>query len=133
MSLSPSWCPPLCPPRPVSPSPAQAVEQKSSAQLLGAWGLEDVDHVFTEEDYHTLTNYKAFSQFMRWVGGRTSGSQRVPLGAGGHLRVLGVRLLGHLRVLGDTLGGWEGAPWSAVGLLWVLGGLQGHFGVPQGP
>ncbi|XP_068785462.1 chromodomain-helicase-DNA-binding protein 3 isoform X2 [Struthio camelus] len=41
------------------------VEQKSSAQLLGAWGLEDVDHVFTEEDYHTLTNYKAFSQFMR--------------------------------------------------------------------
>ncbi|KAF1426285.1 Chromodomain-helicase-DNA-binding protein 3, partial [Spheniscus humboldti] len=43
----------------------QAVEQKSSAQLLGAWGLEDVDHVFTEEDYHTLTNYKAFSQFMR--------------------------------------------------------------------
>ncbi|XP_071656226.1 chromodomain-helicase-DNA-binding protein 3 isoform X4 [Patagioenas fasciata] len=43
----------------------KAVEQKSSAQLLGAWGLEDVDHVFTEEDYHTLTNYKAFSQFMR--------------------------------------------------------------------
>uniref|UniRef100_A0A8B9ZZZ9 Chromodomain helicase DNA binding protein 3 n=1 Tax=Anas zonorhyncha TaxID=75864 RepID=A0A8B9ZZZ9_9AVES len=41
------------------------VEQKSSAQLLGAWGLEDVDHIFTEEDYHTLTNYKAFSQFMR--------------------------------------------------------------------
>uniref|UniRef100_A0A8C8VP08 Chromodomain helicase DNA binding protein 3 n=1 Tax=Pelusios castaneus TaxID=367368 RepID=A0A8C8VP08_9SAUR len=29
------------------------------------WGLEDVDHVFSEEDYHTLTNYKAFSQFMR--------------------------------------------------------------------
>ncbi|KAM6453161.1 chromodomain-helicase-DNA-binding protein 3 isoform 2-T2 [Liasis olivaceus] len=41
------------------------VEQKSSAQLLMTWGLEDVDHVFTEEDYHTLTNYKAFSQFMR--------------------------------------------------------------------
>ncbi|KAL8177114.1 UNVERIFIED_CONTAM: hypothetical protein K2H54_042241 [Gekko kuhli] len=40
------------------------VEQKSSAQLLMTWGLEDVDHVFTEEDYHTLTNYKAFSQFM---------------------------------------------------------------------
>uniref|UniRef100_A0A8C5WVF5 Chromodomain helicase DNA binding protein 3 n=1 Tax=Laticauda laticaudata TaxID=8630 RepID=A0A8C5WVF5_LATLA len=38
---------------------------KSSAQLLMTWGLEDVDHVFTEEDYHTLTNYKAFSQFMR--------------------------------------------------------------------
>ncbi|KAG8431523.1 hypothetical protein GDO86_018422 [Hymenochirus boettgeri] len=33
--------------------------------LLLSWGLEDVDHVFTDEDYHTLTNYKAFSQFMR--------------------------------------------------------------------
>uniref|UniRef100_A0A8C3HF51 Chromodomain helicase DNA binding protein 3 n=1 Tax=Chrysemys picta bellii TaxID=8478 RepID=A0A8C3HF51_CHRPI len=43
----------------------QKVEQKSSAQLLMTWGLEDVDHVFSEEDYHTLTNYKAFSQFMR--------------------------------------------------------------------
>ncbi|XP_073182881.1 chromodomain-helicase-DNA-binding protein 3 isoform X2 [Lepidochelys kempii] len=41
------------------------VDQKSSAQLLMTWGLEDVDHVFSEEDYHTLTNYKAFSQFMR--------------------------------------------------------------------
>ncbi|XP_052612636.1 chromodomain-helicase-DNA-binding protein 3 isoform X1 [Peromyscus californicus insignis] len=41
------------------------VEQKSSAALLLTWGLEDVEHVFSEEDYHTLTNYKAFSQFMR--------------------------------------------------------------------
>ncbi|XP_072006025.1 chromodomain-helicase-DNA-binding protein 3 isoform X3 [Engystomops pustulosus] len=41
------------------------VEQKSSAVLLASWGLEDVDHVFTNDDYHTLTNYKAFSQFMR--------------------------------------------------------------------
>ncbi|XP_069804973.1 chromodomain-helicase-DNA-binding protein 3 isoform X2 [Dendropsophus ebraccatus] len=41
------------------------VEQKSSAVLLASWGLEDVDHVFTDDDYHTLTNYKAFSQFMR--------------------------------------------------------------------
>ncbi|XP_064207642.1 chromodomain-helicase-DNA-binding protein 3-like isoform X1 [Anguilla rostrata] len=41
------------------------VEQKSSGQLARDWGLEDVDHTFTEEDYHTLTNYKAFSQFMR--------------------------------------------------------------------
>uniref|UniRef100_A0A8B9VPB4 Chromodomain helicase DNA binding protein 3 n=1 Tax=Anas zonorhyncha TaxID=75864 RepID=A0A8B9VPB4_9AVES len=54
-------CPHPCP----RPRRAQPVEQKSSAQLLGAWGLEDVDHIFTEEDYHTLTNYKAFSQFMR--------------------------------------------------------------------
>ncbi|MEJ1273132.1 hypothetical protein NN561_003992 [Cricetulus griseus] len=43
----------------------QKVEQKSSAALLLTWGLEDVEHVFSEEDYHTLTNYKAFSQFMR--------------------------------------------------------------------
>uniref|UniRef100_A0A7N4PZ13 Chromodomain helicase DNA binding protein 3 n=1 Tax=Sarcophilus harrisii TaxID=9305 RepID=A0A7N4PZ13_SARHA len=43
----------------------QKVEQKSSAMLLLTWGLEDVEHVFSEEDYHTLTNYKAFSQFMR--------------------------------------------------------------------
>ncbi|KAM4748295.1 chromodomain-helicase-DNA-binding protein 3-like [Rhinophrynus dorsalis] len=41
------------------------VEQKSSAFLLASWGLEDVDHIYTDEDYHTLTNYKAFSQFMR--------------------------------------------------------------------
>ncbi|KAG9351689.1 hypothetical protein JZ751_022940 [Albula glossodonta] len=41
------------------------VEQKSSGQLARDWGLEDVDHTFTDEDYHTLTNYKAFSQFMR--------------------------------------------------------------------
>jgi hypothetical protein len=44
------------------------VEQKSSATLLLTWGLEDVEHVFSEEDYHTLTNYKAFSQFMRYSG-----------------------------------------------------------------
>ncbi|KAL2079618.1 hypothetical protein ACEWY4_025362 [Coilia grayii] len=43
----------------------QPVEQKTSAQLARDWGLEDVDHTFTEEDYRTLTNYKAFSQFMR--------------------------------------------------------------------
>uniref|UniRef100_A0A3Q3X3X3 Uncharacterized protein n=1 Tax=Mola mola TaxID=94237 RepID=A0A3Q3X3X3_MOLML len=38
---------------------------KTSAQLAKDWGLEDVDHTFTEEDYRELTNYKAFSQFMR--------------------------------------------------------------------
>uniref|UniRef100_A0A8B9Q0Z0 Chromodomain helicase DNA binding protein 5 n=1 Tax=Apteryx owenii TaxID=8824 RepID=A0A8B9Q0Z0_APTOW len=38
---------------------------KSSAQLMEEWGLDDVDYVFSEEDYHTLTNYKAFSQFLR--------------------------------------------------------------------
>ncbi|XP_018416499.1 PREDICTED: chromodomain-helicase-DNA-binding protein 3 [Nanorana parkeri] len=41
------------------------VEQKSSAVLLASWGLEDVDYAYTDDDYHTLTNYKAFSQFMR--------------------------------------------------------------------
>ncbi|XP_069039199.1 chromodomain-helicase-DNA-binding protein 4 isoform X1 [Lepisosteus oculatus] len=40
-------------------------EPKSSAQLLEEWGMEDIDHVFTQEDYRTLTNYKAFSQFVR--------------------------------------------------------------------
>uniref|UniRef100_A0A673H7G6 Chromodomain-helicase-DNA-binding protein 3-like n=1 Tax=Sinocyclocheilus rhinocerous TaxID=307959 RepID=A0A673H7G6_9TELE len=40
-------------------------KMKTSAQLAREWGLEDVDHTFTEEDYRTLTNYKAFSQFMR--------------------------------------------------------------------
>uniref|UniRef100_A0A3B4TQ70 Chromodomain helicase DNA binding protein 3 n=1 Tax=Seriola dumerili TaxID=41447 RepID=A0A3B4TQ70_SERDU len=40
-------------------------KQKTSAQLANEWGLEDVDHTFTEEDYRELTNYKAFSQFMR--------------------------------------------------------------------
>uniref|UniRef100_A0A8C3M6D9 Chromodomain-helicase-DNA-binding protein 4 n=1 Tax=Chrysolophus pictus TaxID=9089 RepID=A0A8C3M6D9_CHRPC len=40
-------------------------DSKSSAQLLEDWGMEDIDHIFTEEDYRTLTNYKAFSQFVR--------------------------------------------------------------------
>ncbi|XP_064415468.1 chromodomain-helicase-DNA-binding protein 4 isoform X2 [Latimeria chalumnae] len=40
-------------------------EPKTSGQLLDDWGMEDIDHVFTEEDYRTLTNYKAFSQFVR--------------------------------------------------------------------
>lgn len=44
----------------------QPLEQKTSAQLARDWGLEDVDHSFSEEDYRTLTNYKAFSQFMRY-------------------------------------------------------------------
>ncbi|XP_034560386.1 chromodomain-helicase-DNA-binding protein 4-like isoform X4 [Notolabrus celidotus] len=41
------------------------MEPKSSSQLLDDWGMEDIDHVFTEEDYRSLTNYKAFSQFVR--------------------------------------------------------------------
>ncbi|XP_074930248.1 LOW QUALITY PROTEIN: chromodomain-helicase-DNA-binding protein 4 [Cottoperca gobio] len=40
-------------------------QPKSSSQLLEAWGMKDIDHVFTEEDYSSLTNYKAFSQFVR--------------------------------------------------------------------
>uniref|UniRef100_A0A8B9R2C2 Chromodomain helicase DNA binding protein 3 n=1 Tax=Anas platyrhynchos TaxID=8839 RepID=A0A8B9R2C2_ANAPL len=59
-----SWCPFQTPWDPCTHLDPIGVP-KSSAQLLGAWGLEDVDHIFTEEDYHTLTNYKAFSQFMR--------------------------------------------------------------------
>ncbi|KAK5912027.1 hypothetical protein CesoFtcFv8_001942 [Champsocephalus esox] len=40
-------------------------EPKSSSQLMEEWGLEDVQYGFTEEDYKTITNYKAFSQFLR--------------------------------------------------------------------
>ncbi|XP_063041546.1 chromodomain-helicase-DNA-binding protein 4a isoform X2 [Engraulis encrasicolus] len=40
-------------------------EPKTSSQLLDDWGMEDIDHVFSEEDYRSLTNYKAFSQFVR--------------------------------------------------------------------
>ncbi|XP_075046157.1 chromodomain-helicase-DNA-binding protein 5 isoform X2 [Mixophyes fleayi] len=40
-------------------------EPKTSAQLMEEWGLDNVDYSFSEEDYHTLTNYKAFSQFLR--------------------------------------------------------------------
>uniref|UniRef100_A0A8B9LWN0 Chromodomain helicase DNA binding protein 4a n=1 Tax=Astyanax mexicanus TaxID=7994 RepID=A0A8B9LWN0_ASTMX len=42
-----------------------SLEPKTSSQLLDTWGMEDIDHVFTEEDYRSLTNYKAFSQFVR--------------------------------------------------------------------
>ncbi|XP_010779894.1 chromodomain-helicase-DNA-binding protein 4-like [Notothenia coriiceps] len=38
---------------------------KSSIQLLETWGMKDIDHAFTQEDYSSLTNYKAFSQFVR--------------------------------------------------------------------
>uniref|UniRef100_A0A671TA46 Chromodomain-helicase-DNA-binding protein 5-like n=1 Tax=Sinocyclocheilus anshuiensis TaxID=1608454 RepID=A0A671TA46_9TELE len=40
-------------------------EPKSSSQLMQEWGLEDVQYVFSEDDYKTITNYKAFSQFLR--------------------------------------------------------------------
>ncbi|CAL8374748.1 unnamed protein product [Boreogadus saida] len=40
-------------------------EPKTSSQLLDDWGMEDIDHLFSEEDYRSLTNYKAFSQFVR--------------------------------------------------------------------
>ncbi|CAB1333954.1 unnamed protein product [Coregonus sp. 'balchen'] len=39
-------------------------EPKSSTQLLEDWGMKDIDHVFTQKDYTTITNYKAFSQFV---------------------------------------------------------------------
>uniref|UniRef100_A0A3B4YBH3 Chromodomain helicase DNA binding protein 5 n=1 Tax=Seriola lalandi dorsalis TaxID=1841481 RepID=A0A3B4YBH3_SERLL len=39
-------------------------EPKSSSQLMQEWGLEDVQYGFTEDDYKTITNYKAFSQFL---------------------------------------------------------------------
>lgn len=42
-------------------------EPKTSSQLLDTWGMEDIDHIFSEEDYRALTNYKAFSQFVRCV------------------------------------------------------------------
>ncbi|XP_077948918.1 chromodomain-helicase-DNA-binding protein 5 isoform X2 [Gasterosteus aculeatus] len=40
-------------------------EPKSSGQLMHEWGLEDVQYGFSEDDYKTITNYKAFSQFLR--------------------------------------------------------------------
>uniref|UniRef100_A0A671RE06 Chromodomain-helicase-DNA-binding protein 4-like n=1 Tax=Sinocyclocheilus anshuiensis TaxID=1608454 RepID=A0A671RE06_9TELE len=40
-------------------------EPKSSSQLLADWGMKDIDYTFTQEDYNSLTNYKAFSQFVR--------------------------------------------------------------------
>ncbi|KAM9806391.1 chromodomain-helicase-DNA-binding protein 4 isoform 2-T2 [Syngnathus typhle] len=40
-------------------------QPKSSSQMLDAWGMKDIDHTFTQEDYNSLTNYKAFSQFVR--------------------------------------------------------------------
>ncbi|XP_072522580.1 chromodomain-helicase-DNA-binding protein 5 isoform X2 [Salminus brasiliensis] len=40
-------------------------EPKSSSQLMEEWGLEDVQYAFSEDDYKTITNYKAFSQFLR--------------------------------------------------------------------
>uniref|UniRef100_A0A672HGK5 Uncharacterized protein n=1 Tax=Salarias fasciatus TaxID=181472 RepID=A0A672HGK5_SALFA len=50
---------------PVFVSRDSSPQPKSSTQLLEAWGMKDIDHVFTQEDYSSLTNYKAFSQFVR--------------------------------------------------------------------
>lgn len=66
--------------------PISLQEPKSSGQLMAEWGLDDVDYLFSEEDYHTLTNYKAFSQFLRWARGWL-------LWLGGHG---GCACLGHL-------------------------------------
>jgi len=41
------------------------LQPKSSSQLLADWGMKDIDYTFTQEDYTSLTNYKAFSQFVR--------------------------------------------------------------------
>ncbi|KAG7226720.1 hypothetical protein INR49_014068 [Caranx melampygus] len=49
------------------------VEPKSSSQLMQEWGLEDVQYGFTEDDYKTITNYKAFSQFLRQASNFVSG------------------------------------------------------------
>ncbi|KAJ3597474.1 hypothetical protein NHX12_000997 [Muraenolepis orangiensis] len=38
---------------------------KSSTQMLEEWGMKDIEHVFSQDDYSSLTNYKAFSQFVR--------------------------------------------------------------------
>uniref|UniRef100_A0A8C7YYG1 DNA helicase n=1 Tax=Oryzias sinensis TaxID=183150 RepID=A0A8C7YYG1_9TELE len=54
--------PPLCVMKVFSALPQ---EPKSSGQLMHEWGLEDVQYGFTEDDYKTITNYKAFSQFLR--------------------------------------------------------------------
>lgn len=48
-----------------SPPPGVSFQPKSSTQMLEDWGMKDIDHVFTQEDYSSLTNYKAFSQFVR--------------------------------------------------------------------
>lgn len=48
-------------------------EPKSSSQLMQEWGLEDVQYGFTEDDYKTITNYKAFSQFLRQAPNFVSG------------------------------------------------------------
>ena len=45
--------------------PLVVFQPKSSTQMLEDWGMKDIDHVFTQEDYSSLTNYKAFSQFVR--------------------------------------------------------------------
>lgn len=54
-------------PRIIPRPPSFSQEPKSSSQLMQEWGLEDVQYGFTEDDYKTITNYKAFSQFLRRV------------------------------------------------------------------
>uniref|UniRef100_A0A667I6H6 Chromodomain helicase DNA binding protein 5 n=1 Tax=Lynx canadensis TaxID=61383 RepID=A0A667I6H6_LYNCA len=57
--------PPADPRRPGLGQRSDPWEPKSSGQLMAEWGLDDVEYLFSEADYHTLTNYKAFSQFLR--------------------------------------------------------------------
>ncbi|KAJ0023131.1 hypothetical protein NQD34_003030 [Periophthalmus magnuspinnatus] len=54
-------------------------EPKSSSQLMQEWGLEDVQYGFTEDDYKTITNYKAFSQFLRQVPLIAKKNPKIPM------------------------------------------------------
>ncbi|KAJ4940377.1 hypothetical protein JOQ06_026684 [Pogonophryne albipinna] len=63
-------------------------EPKSSSQLMDEWGLEDVQYGFTEEDYKTITNYKAFSQFLRQASHSS--------------RAVGIKTASHLGLSGST-------------------------------
>ncbi|CAB1427115.1 unnamed protein product [Pleuronectes platessa] len=52
-------------------------EPKSSGQLMQEWGLEDVQYGFTEDDYKTITNYKAFSQVVGVPDGERDFQQKL--------------------------------------------------------
>ncbi|KAF3839246.1 hypothetical protein F7725_017963 [Dissostichus mawsoni] len=50
---------------PRAPDGSGSCRERCRRGRCSTWGMKDIDHVFTQEDYSSLTNYKAFSQFVR--------------------------------------------------------------------
>ncbi|KAI1301466.1 Chromodomain-helicase-DNA-binding protein Mi-2 -like protein [Halotydeus destructor] len=61
-----------------APKADKTPKQKSVADILAEYDLEDGDYEYTEDDYQTLTNYKLFSAYVRPILARAN--PKIPMG-----------------------------------------------------